>query len=98
MTDITIRLARRDDVPAIIALLADDVLGAAREEATGPLPDAYWRAFDDLLGQGGNHLVVAERAGAAPGKIVGCLQLDDYPRPITPRHEARADRGGQGKR
>jgi len=68
-------LARRDDVPAIVALLADDPLGGAREEAANPLPPAYAQAFDDITGQSGNHLFVAE----ADGAVAGCLQLTVIP-------------------
>jgi ribosomal protein S18 acetylase RimI-like enzyme len=75
MTDITLRPARRDDVPAIVALLADDPLGQARETATDPLPEPYWRAFDELTAQTGNHLLVAERGGM----VIGCLQLTIIP-------------------
>jgi len=71
--DITIRPAARDDVPAIIALLADDPLGRTRED-TGD-PDIYLRAFDDMAAQGGNIALVAERGG----EIVGCLQLTMIP-------------------
>jgi ribosomal protein S18 acetylase RimI-like enzyme len=72
---ITIRPASRDDVPAIVALLADDPLGKTRETHSDPLPEAYRQAFDDIAAQRGNHLVVADRAGA----IVGCLQLTIIP-------------------
>jgi GNAT superfamily N-acetyltransferase len=74
-TAIAVRPARRDDVPSIVALLADDLLGAAREELTDPLPDAYWHAFDEVAAQSGNHLFVAERDGA----VTGCLQLTIIP-------------------
>jgi hypothetical protein len=77
--DIAIRPARRDDVPAIVALLADDPLGQSREELADPLPEPYWRAFHDIAAQSGNHLLVAERAGAAPREVVGCLQLTIIP-------------------
>jgi ribosomal protein S18 acetylase RimI-like enzyme len=73
MDDITIRLARREDVPAIIALLADDLLGRTRENTSDPAP--YLRAFDDMAAQGGNIALVAERAG----EIIGCLQLTMIP-------------------
>ena len=66
-----VRRAERDDVPAIVALLADDVLGAAREQATDPLPSVYWDAFDAMARQPGNELFVAE----LDGEVVGCLQL-----------------------
>jgi hypothetical protein len=39
------RDARRDEVPRIVVLLADDELGAGRE--TG-VDDAYLGAFDDI--------------------------------------------------
>jgi GNAT superfamily N-acetyltransferase len=73
MTDITIRPARRDDVPAIVALLADDPLGRVREDAADL--GAYLRAFDEVALQPGNFLLVAGRAGA----VVGCLQLTVIP-------------------
>jgi ribosomal protein S18 acetylase RimI-like enzyme len=75
MADLVIRPARRDDVPVIVALLADDPLGRAREEPSDPLSDVYWRAFDDIAAQSGNHLLVAERSGA----VIGCLQLTIIP-------------------
>ena len=68
---ITIRRARRDDVGAIVAMLADDPLGAARERIEDPLPAAYIRAFDQLDRDPNIQLVVAEEAGV----VVGCLQL-----------------------
>jgi ribosomal protein S18 acetylase RimI-like enzyme len=70
-----IRTARRDDVPAIVHLLADDTFGASREQPTDPLPQAYWDAFDAISVQGGNELLVAE----ANGEVVGCLQLTVIP-------------------
>jgi ribosomal protein S18 acetylase RimI-like enzyme len=73
--DIAIRPARRNDVPVIVALLADDPLGHTRENPAAPLPAAYWQAFDDVAAQSGNHLLVAERGGA----VVGCLQLTVIP-------------------
>jgi ribosomal protein S18 acetylase RimI-like enzyme len=72
VTDISIRRTRREDVPAIIAMLADDHLGRARERLEEPLPKAYYDAFarvdDDPLFR----LVVAEAQG---GRVVGSLQL-----------------------
>jgi len=68
---ITIRRARRDDVGAIVAMLADDPLGAARERIEDPLPAVYVRAFDQLDRDPNIQLVVAEEAGV----VVGCLQL-----------------------
>ena len=42
---VTIRPARREDVPAMIAMLADDHLGRARERLEDPLPQVYYAAF-----------------------------------------------------
>jgi ribosomal protein S18 acetylase RimI-like enzyme len=72
---VTIRLGRREDVPAVVRLLADDVLGASRERAEEPLPDEYWSAFDAMAAQGGNELLVA----TIGDEIVGCLQLTIIP-------------------
>lgn len=72
---IAIRSARRDEVPRIVSLLADDAIGSRREDTTDPLPAAYWQAFDDMAAQPGNLLLVA----AAGGDIAGCLQLTMIP-------------------
>jgi len=66
------REARRDEVPAIVALLADDILGAGRE--TGP-DDAYWKAFDDIAADPRNRVIVAE----VDGQVAGTLQLTLIP-------------------
>jgi ribosomal protein S18 acetylase RimI-like enzyme len=68
---ITVRRARRDDVEAIVAMLADDPLGAARERIEDPLSAVYFRAFDLLDRDPNIQLVVAEEEGV----VVGCLQL-----------------------
>jgi ribosomal protein S18 acetylase RimI-like enzyme len=68
---ITIRPARRGDVAAIIAMLADDHLGRARERVEEPLPQSYFEAFDRITRDSNLQLVVAEDAG----RVVGCLQL-----------------------
>jgi ribosomal protein S18 acetylase RimI-like enzyme len=69
---VTIRRARRNDVGAIVAMLADDPLGSARERLEDPLPPAYFRAFDALERDPNIQLVVAEDSD---GIVVGCLQL-----------------------
>ena len=72
---IEIRAARRSDVPAIVALLADDPLGQAREQNSEPLPESYFQAFEEIADQRGNWLLVAVSAG----RVVGCLQLTLIP-------------------
>ena len=68
---ITIRRTRRDDVPAIVAMLADDHLGRARERIEQPLPACYYNAFDRVDGDPLFRLVVAEQGA----RVVGSLQL-----------------------
>ena len=69
---ITIRPARREDVGSIIAMLADDRLGAARERLEDPLPQVYLEAFERVARDSNIQLVVAEDG---EGAVVGCLQL-----------------------
>lgn len=64
----TFRPALRADVPAVVALLADDVLGRGREIAD---LDHYLAAFDAMQAEGQNHLIVAEESGM----IVACYQI-----------------------
>jgi ribosomal protein S18 acetylase RimI-like enzyme len=69
---ITIRRARRDDLGTIIAMLADDRLGSARERLEDPLPQTYYEAFERVDRDPKIELVVAvDHEGA----VVGCLQL-----------------------
>jgi GNAT superfamily N-acetyltransferase len=63
-----IRRARRADVDAIVAMLADDELGAKRENPGDP---RYLAAFDALDADPNQFLVVAE----LDGDIIGTLQL-----------------------
>jgi GNAT superfamily N-acetyltransferase len=68
---VTLRDARREDVPAIVRMLADDTLGASREVTIEPLPNAYYVAFDALARDPNNRLLIAER----DGETVGTLQI-----------------------
>jgi ribosomal protein S18 acetylase RimI-like enzyme len=68
---ISLRPARRDDVAAIIAMLADDHLGRDRERLEEPLPKLYYDAFERLSHDPNIQLMVAEEGG----HVVGCLQL-----------------------
>src|ERR1700756_3962334 len=72
ISSITIRRARRDDVGAIVRMLADDPLGSARERIEEPLPPSYFRAFEALEHASHIQLVVAEDG---EGAVIGCLQL-----------------------
>jgi ribosomal protein S18 acetylase RimI-like enzyme len=68
---ITIRPARKADVAAIIAMLADDHLGRARERIEDPLPTPYYDAFERLSRDPNITLMVAEEGT----RVIGCLQL-----------------------
>ena len=70
-----IRDATTDDLPAIVAMYADDPLGAQRELADLPLDDRYRRAFGAIAGDSRHRLVVAVDSG----EIVGTLQLSFLP-------------------
>ena len=71
-SSVTVRRARRDDIGIIVALLADDPLGSARERLEDPLPPSYLRAFEMLEQDPHVQLVVAEDGD---GAVIGCLQL-----------------------
>ncbi|MET8098535.1 GNAT family N-acetyltransferase [Streptomyces sp. NPDC005236] len=73
MADLEIRAAVADDVPAIVAMLADDPLGARRESPDDLTP--YLDALDRLGRDPNQHLVVAVR----DGRVVGTLQLTVIP-------------------
>ena len=72
---ITMRTARREDVPAIVRLLAADRLGATRELVEEPVAANYFRAFDEIAADPGNELLVAVQGD----QVVGCLQLTIIP-------------------
>ncbi|MFE6197220.1 GNAT family N-acetyltransferase [Streptomyces sp. NPDC057838] len=73
MGDLEIRTAVADDVPAIVALLADDPLGAQRESPDDLAP--YLTALERLSADPNQRVVVAVREG----RVVGTLQLTVIP-------------------
>ncbi|MEV7987235.1 GNAT family N-acetyltransferase [Micromonospora sp. NPDC085948] len=98
MTDVIFREAVRADLPGVIALLADDVLGKARDFTE--VDEAYERAFAAIDADPRNQLIVAEQAG----DLVGCLQITYIPglgrhgseRSLIESVRVRSDRRGQG--
>lgn len=74
--DALLRRATPDDADAVISLLADDRISAARgdvaSEADRP---AYEKGLREILAEPSNDLLVVELAGA----IVGTLQLTSIP-------------------
>jgi ribosomal protein S18 acetylase RimI-like enzyme len=71
-----IREARREDVAAIVALLADDDLGQDREVVSDPPPAAYFEAFEKVAADPRNLLMVAQDGG---GRVAGTLQMTFIP-------------------
>ncbi|CAM5306087.1 GNAT family acetyltransferase [Streptomyces narbonensis] len=59
MSDLEIRPAVTADLPAIVAMLADDALGAQRESPDDLSP--YLAAFERLANDPHQHVVVAAR-------------------------------------
>lgn len=74
-TPITFRPATESDLPAIVAMLADDALGAAREDTSEPLAPGYRAAFAAIAADPNQMLVVGERDGA----VVATMQLSFLP-------------------
>ncbi|GHH10282.1 GNAT family N-acetyltransferase [Streptomyces rubradiris] len=73
MGDLEIRAATADDLPAIVAMLADDPLGAQRESPDDLTP--YRTALARLAADPNQHLVVAVRED----RVIGTLQLTIIP-------------------
>ncbi|NEY30751.1 GNAT family N-acetyltransferase [Streptomyces sp. PRKS01-65] len=73
MTELEIRPAAETDIPAIVAMLADDPLGAQRESPDDLSP--YLAAFKRLSDDPHQHLMVAVREE----RVVGTLQLTIIP-------------------
>ncbi|GGP39809.1 GNAT family acetyltransferase [Streptomyces sindenensis] len=73
MSDLEIRPATPDDLPAVVAMLADDPLGAQRESPDDLTP--YQEAFRRLADDPNQHVVVAVRRD----RVVGTLQLTIIP-------------------
>lgn len=73
---LTFRRASGTDLAAIVGLLADDPLGARRENYTLPLPQAYVDAFAAIEQDPNNELIVVD---AADRQVIGVFQLTFIP-------------------
>lgn len=72
MAETNIRRAEKRDLPFIVKLLADDLLGAAREANTMPPNALYLKAWDNISKNNNCEIFVVEDQG----KVVGVAQLD----------------------
>jgi GNAT superfamily N-acetyltransferase len=68
-----IRDATETDLPEILAMLADDMLGAARD--SGAVDPAYLEALRAIQAEPNSRQLVAVEAG----RVVGCFQLSFLP-------------------
>jgi ribosomal protein S18 acetylase RimI-like enzyme len=75
MSDLTFRYASEADLPAIVALLADDEFAENREQGGDTIAPEYVEAFAQMQKQGNNRMVLAEQ----DGRIVGALHLAFVP-------------------
>jgi ribosomal protein S18 acetylase RimI-like enzyme len=71
MSELTFRLARREDLPSIVRMLAEDDLGSRRERLEDPLPKSYYEAFEQIENDANHELIVAEM----DGEVMGTLHL-----------------------
>jgi ribosomal protein S18 acetylase RimI-like enzyme len=76
----TVRRAVAADLPAVVALLADDILGAARQGG-GQDRSPYERAFAAVVADPAHLLVVV----MAREEVVGTLQLSSLPGHVPTR-------------
>jgi GNAT superfamily N-acetyltransferase len=92
------REAVHSDLPAIVALLADDVLGKARDYPV--VDEDYERAFAEIDADPRNFLIVADD----DGEVVACMQITYIPglgrhgaeRSLIEAVRVRSDQRGQG--
>ena len=97
MDNLVIRRATADDVPAIVAMLADDPLGAKRESPGDPV---YVAAFAEIDADPRQFLAVA----VLDDEVVGTMQLTFIPglsrrgatRALIEAVRVRADQRGSG--
>ena len=75
MEHIVFRSARLADIPAIVAMLADDPLGSQREITGTPLDARYIAAFEAIDADANQRLVVV----TDNDEVIGTLQLTFIP-------------------
>ncbi|WP_425405877.1 N-acetyltransferase family protein [Hwanghaeella sp.] len=70
-----IRTATAEDLPALVTMLADDILGQQREDASLPLNQAYKDAFDAIEADPYNDIIVGE----IDGTVMAMMQFTVIP-------------------
>ncbi|MFE7100571.1 GNAT family N-acetyltransferase [Streptomyces erythrochromogenes] len=95
------RVATRRDLPAVLALLADE--DQVLDPASMPVGEEHERAFAAIESDARNEMLVLTDA-QADGTVLGCLQLTYIPclgqggqeRALVEAVRVRADRRGEG--
>ena len=76
MAQLRCRAAQKEDLPELVAMLADDFLGKGRGDTfTQALPQSYYDAFAAIHANPHQSLIVAQ----LDLQIVGCYQLSLIP-------------------
>ncbi|MDP3376735.1 MAG: GNAT family N-acetyltransferase [Brevundimonas sp.] len=75
MSDVVFRRAETADLPFIVGLLADDPIGASREDLSTPLNRAYIDAFNAIAADPNQFLAVITE----DDQVIGTLQLTFIP-------------------
>lgn len=68
--DVVVRVAQRRDVPEMVALLTDDMLGQVREGAADLEP--YYEAWDEIILDPNAEILILD----LDGRVVGMAQLN----------------------
>ena len=74
--ELVLRKATKGDIPHVVNLLADDAFGAIREDNKVPLPKSYYDAFQNILQDKNQELIILENFNK---EIIGTLQLTFIP-------------------
>ncbi len=95
-----IRKATKEDLPQIIEMQANDILGQKRENFQIPLPEVYYAAFSRIDSDPNQELIVVEIQGKVAGTMqISHLQYLTYQGGMRTQVEAvriREDLTGQG--
>lgn len=67
-----IRKATVEDLSAIVEMLTEDEIGQAKEDFRIPLPNCYVKAFENIIADPNQELIVIENE---EGWVIGTLQL-----------------------
>ena len=70
------KTAKKNDIPSIVRMLANDELGSKREDYKNPLPKKYYEAFQNIMQDKNQELVILKNDN---NDIIGTLQLTFIP-------------------